>query len=531
VVKEGVKFFFAALGASGTRGSLCDGAGYEACLMDFGSRANPGLENLQHSATIVNWGKDLPRSSVHLAAAVQKARRRGARLLTVSPGGDGCLAWSDAHVRLTPGSDRFLAAAVIRKLLLADRVPAGIAARVRNWEPFAALLGRQRTEDLLAACGASDSQVEAIFEAYHRSSATATLIGTGLQRYRFGGENVRFINALATLSNHIGRPGGGVYYHLNSLRNFNLGWVEDPRGRPQRTFALPTIGRDILAARDPKVEVAWINGCNIVNQAPDARSVARAIEQIPFVVVVDAFLTDTARRADLVLPAALMLEQEDLVGSFLHDYVHHAPAVVKPPGEARDDLTIVRDLGRRLVPPIEVPDGQSCLTRALDCDLLDMSLDALRVRGFARARRPAVPYGGLRFDHPDGKCRLPEALHPMPPPDPDFPLRLMTLLRRQAMHSQIPAAEQIMPPRLGVAPECPALADLDRSRPVFLESPLGRMLVTLEEIPGLTPGAVIYRRGDWMSSGGGANRLVDAWLTDAGEGAAYYEQGVRLTNG
>jgi hypothetical protein len=66
---------------------------------------------------------------------------------------------------------------------------------------------------------------------------------------------------------------------------------------------------------------------------------------------------------------------------------------------------------------------------------------------------------------------------------------------------------------------------------VFLESPLGRLQVTLEEVPGLTPDAVVYRRGDWMGLGGGANRLVEARLTDAGEGAAYYEQGVRLING
>ena len=342
---------------------------------------------------------------------------------------------------------------------------------------------------------------------------------------------MRFINALAILSGQAARPGGGVYYHLNSLRNFNLAWIEASRATPQRTFALPTIGHDILAARDPKVEVAWINGCNIVNQAPDARTVARAIEQIPFVVAVDAFMTDTARRADLVLPAALMLEQEDLVGSFLHNYVHHAPAVATAPGEARDDLTTVRDLGRRLAPPIEVPDSETCMRRALDSEFLDISLEALRACGFVRARRPAVPYDGLRFDHPDGKCRLPAALHPPPPPDPDFPLKLMTLLRGQAMHSQIPVGEQVIPPRLGVAPECPALTHLDRRRPVFLESPMGRMAVVLEEVPGLTPEAAIYRRGDWMSLGGGVNRLIGARLTDSGEGAAYYEQGVRLTNG
>ena len=531
VVKEGVKFFFAALGAATTRGSLCDGAGFEACLMDFGSRENPALENLGHAETIVNWGRDLPRTSVHLAAAVQRARHRGARLLTLSPGGDGSPDWSDAHVRVTPGSDRFLAAAVILKLIQAGGVPDEITTRTANWERFGELVRGQSMEALRQACGVSGEDVETVFESYRGQGPTATLIGTGFQRYAFGGENVRFINALALLSNHIGRVGGGVYYHLNSLKNFNMDWIETVRKAPPRSFALPTIGRDILEARNPKVEVAWVNGGNIVNQAPDAGRVARAFEQIPFSVVVDAFMTDTARRADLVLPSALMLEQEDLVGSFLHDYVHYAPAIVPPPDAARDDLAIVRDLGRRLETPIHVPDADRCMEQALDSAFLKISLEELRACGFMRARHPEIPYAGLRFDHGDGRYRLPTSIHSDHALDPAYPLRLLTLVRGSAMHSQIDPHKQVIPPRLGVAPECPALADLDRCRPVFLESPLGRLEVVLEEVAGLSPGAVIYRRGDWMSRGGGANRLVGSWQADPGEGAAFYDQGVRLVNG
>lgn len=62
---------------------------------------------------------------------------------------------------------------------------------------------------------------------------------------------------------------------------------------------------------------------NLVNQAPESLLTARALESIEFKVVVDAFMTDTAQRADLVLPCSLMLEQEDIVGSYLHDYMHY----------------------------------------------------------------------------------------------------------------------------------------------------------------------------------------------------------------
>jgi anaerobic selenocysteine-containing dehydrogenase len=65
---------------------------------------------------------------------------------------------------------------------------------------------------------------------------------------------------------------------------------------------------------------------------------------------------------------------------------------------------------------------------------------------------------------------------------------------------------------------------------VYLVSPLGRLKVRVEVTPGLHPDVVIYRRGDWMKLGGGANQLIAAGLTDIGNGAPFYQQVVRLEN-
>ena len=117
VLKALPGLFFNRLGATRVRGSLCDAAGFMAYVHDFGSRKNHDIHDLKNAARIVNWGKDLPRSSIHMAAVVAKARRKGARVLTISPGGDGSDRFSDAHIRIRPGTDRFLAAAATRRLL------------------------------------------------------------------------------------------------------------------------------------------------------------------------------------------------------------------------------------------------------------------------------------------------------------------------------------------------------------------------------------------------------------------------------
>jgi anaerobic selenocysteine-containing dehydrogenase len=274
----------------------------------------------------------------------------------------------------------------------------------------------------------------------------------------------------------------------------------------------------------------WVNGANVVNQAPGALETARAFERVPFKVVVDAFMNDTAQRADLVLPCTLMLEQEDVIGSFLHEYVQYAAGVVEPPAEARPDLWIVTELGKRLDPPVSMPAAEECLRAALASPYIETSLEELKIQRFTRSQRPRIAFEGLAFAHADGKYRFPGQLHDEAPAPAGYPLRLLTLVRRTAIHSQIlPEDQQPFPP-VWVAPECPLLQGLDLSKPVALVSPLGRLGVRVRLMPGLHPGAVVYRRGDWMSRGGGVNQLIAAGLTDMGGGAPYYSQYVRLEN-
>jgi anaerobic selenocysteine-containing dehydrogenase len=530
ILKEAVALFFSRLGSSRIRGSLCDAAGYIGCVEDFGSRENNDIEDLENAAAIVNWGKDFARSSIHAAAAVHRARRRGARVLTISPGGDAAGPRADARIRIRPGTDRFLAAAILARMLAEKPPAAELIAHARNPEAFFELVSRSSPDELLAACGVSAADAERLFRVYTTAQPVATYIGAGLQRYRFGGENVRFINALAFLSGNIGRSGGGVYFHLHSFRNFDLGWTKGPGHKGRRALYIAAIGRDILAAQDPPVRMAWVNGINFVNQAPDALGNARAFEEVEFKVVVDAFMNDTAERADLVLPCTLMLEQEDLVGSFQHEYVQYVNAVVPPPELARPDLWIVTEVGKRLDPPILMPDPEECLRAALRSPHLDTTLEELRREGFVRSKRPRVAYAGPAFAHSDGKYHFPALLHAEPDPPADYPLRLLTLVRPGAIHSQILPEDQEGPPPVWLAPDSPALGGVDRARPLQLVSPLGRLAVTLRLMPGLHPGAIVYRRGDWMNRGGGANRLVAAGLSDLGGGAPFYDQYVRLEN-
>jgi anaerobic selenocysteine-containing dehydrogenase len=530
VMRRATDLFFSKLGASTTCGSICDSAGIAACVSDFGSLDSNDISDIANTKRIVNWGKDLSRSSIHTASFVKRAREKGAQVLTISPGGDGNRPFSDIVIRIRPGTDRFLAASVIRLFIERERIERDITGKTKGWPHFRDLIVRNSIDELSSACGVAVDAIETLYDFYSGEDSVATLLGWGLQRYRCGGENVRFINALAMISGNIGRAGGGSYYNISSLRNVNIEWSRGPDEKERRYFPEPLIGKNIIEATDPPVRMIWVNGFNVVNQAPDSLAIIKAFDAVDCTVVVDAFMTDTAEMADIFLPCLLPFEKEDIVGSFMHDYVHYAMPLFEPPAEVKDDFSILSELGVRLHPAVFLPEREDILRLSLDSPYLDISLDELKERGFLRAERPLIAYEGMKFDHPDEKYHFPEEIHEDEELPPEFPLRLLSLLRRGAIHSQIAPEKQNRVPTIWIASDNPLLRNIDRRKNVFLVSPLGKLRVNLETLPDLHHEVVICRRGDWIKYGGGINRLVEALLTDMGENSSYYSQKVRLEN-
>jgi anaerobic selenocysteine-containing dehydrogenase len=521
--------FFNFLGASRAAGGLCASAGMAACQADFGRVEHHEPGDLLRARVIVNWGKDIARTSIHLAAMVRQARKQGTRVLSISPGGDGHKVWTDEFIRMRPGQDRFLAAAVCRRLIESGQTIQNLDRVAANWPAFREVVMARTAAEPARACGVGPADVDRLVDVYRSGEPVATLIGWGLQRYPYGAENVRFINALALLSGQIGRSGGGSYYIAPSIRHLDLSWTARPAPEQAGRFFKPTIGRDILAAAPP-VKMIWVNGSNPVNQSPDSHRVARAFRSVPFKVVVDAFMTDTAELADVILPCTLNLEQENLNSSYFHDFINYARPAIPPPAGARSDHWILTRLGQRLDPPIPIAPMAELIAASLPAGE-GVGWEELRRRGFIEVRRPAVSFAGLRFAHADGRYRFPEVLHPDPPAPDGYPLRLLSLIRIEATHSQILPEDQSHPPHVYLAPDSPAWAGLNRSQPVYLISPRGRLEVRLTELPGLHPDAAVYRRGDWLKLGGGVNQLIADAATDLGWGAAYYAQHVRLENG
>ncbi|OEU68950.1 MAG: hypothetical protein BA863_11460 [Desulfovibrio sp. S3730MH75] len=520
VLANASNVFFKTLGALETYGSLCDEAGCEAIEQTFGSMEQNDLSELGKADIVVNWGKDISRSSIHTASILKNLRKQGKRVISISPGGDSNEKFSDETILIKPGTDKFLAAAIIKCLIESDTISAKAVNKSDGFEELAIILGAHSIEALCEMCGVDAAKVRELAEIYSSDANVSSLIGWGVQRYTFGGENIKYICTLCALSGQLGKEGTGFYYNISSGRNF-APWAETPKISADRKVLLPKLESE-LASRAKKVKFMWIDGINVANQTPDSESSARAIENCDFVVTVDAFMNDTAMRSNLILPCALTMERDDLIGSALHNCVNWSAKIKEPRGLAKSDFEIIKTLAEMTLEKSPILDADTCFEKALESSSIHVTFEELKRKGFVACDWPSIGYENFTFKHANGKLKLPQNLSLESSGKKGF--NLLSLVRKNHLHSQIFPQEQTGLPELIISPDSPYLGDLKEGEEVMLTTDLAKMKVTLRFDHTLHTEAAIIRRGGWLKHAHNANKVIEPLITDIGFGAAYYSQ-------
>jgi anaerobic selenocysteine-containing dehydrogenase len=523
------RHFFELLGpVTHKRGDICSGAGEAAQEADMGVCDAHDLEDLDNSRAIVLWGKNVAETGVHLLPILKRARARGVPIVQIDPVHSArTLQVCDRHYPVRPGADGFLALGVARALLDEGWTDPEAPSYTDGFDAFAALARSRTVAEWTALADLPASAAREIAELLGCRRPAAIFVGWGLGRRLNGSANVRLIDALGAVSGNLGVPGGGVSYYFRRRVGFDTSWIRRPENAGARTLLEPLLGEEILRA-DPPIRAAVIDNGNPVSQLPESRTVARALASIDFLVVLDAFLTDSAELAHVVLPTTTMLEEHDVVGAYGHHWVQLTQPVVAPPEGVRSDLAIYQALAERLGFGEAMAGPAEAL---IDRCLSPMVSHGVTREALARGalRKPAAPrvlFEGRRFPTATGRFQL-STSYPAGPPDRDdrYPLRLMSISSYRRQASQVPRSAQQDPPVVTVHPEAVAgHADGDLAT---LASPLASVAVRLRFDPKQRRDVVIYNKGRWATFGG-PNALVRARETDAGGGAAYYDEGVRI---
>ena len=308
------------------------------------------------------------------------------------------------------------------------------------------------------------------------------------------------------------------------------------RARNRRTFPIARLAEYLETEDKPPIRCIFVSKANPLVQGPDINRTAAAFAAIDFKVVIDLFMTDTARHADLVLPCTSVLEEEDIIhSSMFSPYVNYSGRAVLPPEGVMGEYEIYRALADRMG-LLEYPrDGRrKFLEQAIGplTDAFGVSVEDLRQAPFTLPEN-AVPWRDRKFATPSGKIELyseqaladgcsPVATHiEAATGSPDYPLRLITPHRRGAMHSQHFAFIDDIPEAV-VSPETLAAYRLTEGARARVSSDRGTLLVKIRCDRGAAADALTIDQGWWHKSGS-VNVLTSDRISEMGEQAAYYD--------
>jgi len=402
-----------ALGASNLVRTICATAGYTGTAMAHGVSPEVDPEEWHHARLVLIWGWNPMSTAPHLWRRLLDARASGARLVVVDPFRSRTARVADEHLRPRPGTDAALAIGMMRAI-----VDAGLQdepfcrAHADGYDELLAELDRHPLERCAAICGLDAEAIAAAGRAFATTRPALLRLGVGAQRHMGAPQAYATIASLATLTGAWRDRGGGCsYIPLATAAAVRRGMLDraDLRPGPVRDVNMSQLGRALTDPElDPPVKALVVWNSNPAVIAPDqGRVLAGLARDDLFVLVLEQFLTDTARHADVVLPATTALEHRDVLFSWGHHYVTLNEPAIAPLGEAKSNTEIFRLLAARL--GLDDPCFRDTDEQLLDALLATgPPLPGLRDRGWAKVDlgQGAVPHAEGRFGTANGRAAL-----------------------------------------------------------------------------------------------------------------------------
>jgi anaerobic selenocysteine-containing dehydrogenase len=535
---------FRALGTSRLARTVCAAPTGAANLALYGKMAGVTYADYAHARLIVLWGVNPSASGIHLVPFVRQAQKAGATLVVIDPRATALARQADLHLAPRPGTDLPIALALHRFLFEGGFADAGfLDAHTRGAAELRARADEWTIERAAEVGGIDASALTRFAQLYSTVSPALVRCGWGLERNRNGGSAAAAVLALPAVGGKFGVRGGGFSMSNSGALGIKAAaWMNDTPEPATRLVNMNHLGRALLELRDPPVEMLFVYNCNPLVTMPDQNRVLEGLKREDlFTVVFEQVFTDTARYADVLLPATTFLENYDIAKGYGPISLQLVRPVIEPFGEARPNAEVFSDLASRL-------------------DLGDAELETDTLFRIAGRLPPHIsselletgsvtpPFEGAPVQFvdvfpltPDRKIDLfPEALHAGAPaglygfqPDPGtdrFPLALISPASEKTITSTLGELRQ----RVAVLQMNPADAQargLATDDPVRVFNDLGEVQCPVALNKNIRPGTVSLPKGLWRKStynGSTSNALVPDTLTDLGAGACFNDARVQV---
>ena len=509
--------FFAALGSTQVEHTICAATVSAAWDSVYGAMLSADPFDVVHAQLVVIWGANPTVSNTHFPPLVQQAVDRGAKVVVIDPRRTAMASRADLHLPIRPGTDVVLAMAVANWWRTHDMIDQSfVAQHAHGAAEFTAEAERWSVAEAAQICGLQPDDIVTFAQWYGTTRPAMLRIGWGQERNANGGAACRAILALPVLAGHFGTRGGGA-----------IGSTSD--GTPVRTrrrwpaFDLPTrrvvnlhqVGEWLAPAAGDPCKVLFVQGANPLVMCPDQRAVAAAFQRDDvFTVVHEQVMTDTARYADVVLPATTAFEIDDVAVSYGSYTVQPVRAVIERVGQSRSNDEVGLALAQRMG--------------------LNWTAPAATVVDDAGPR--VVQVGTLQFvdtEPAGGKAQLIDPMHGVPvyrPLEAAHPLTLISPASSKLINSMFGEFQSPAPTVL-MHPADAADRGLVAGQTVRVFNDRGSIQAPLDVHDATRPGVVVMSKGVWLrhhADGWGVNVLTPATADALVNGACFNDTRVEV---
>lgn len=358
VMRDGINRLRNVKRYSGQYSTICTTMAWTGYIAGTGKLAGPDPREMALSDCVVIWGTNPVHTQVNVMTHAMRARKeRGAKIVAIDIYMNPTMKQADMALLVRPGTDGALACAVMHVLFrdgyadwdYLDRYtdcPRDLEEHLRSRDPAWAA----------AITGLPSAEIEAFARLVGERKRTFFRLGYGFGRQRNGAVNMHAASCIAAVTGAWQLEGGGAFHNNGAIYHWRKTLIEglDVRDPNVRQLDQSQIGRVLTNDPDalrhgPPVTAMLIQNTNPVSVAPEQELVKAGFKRDDlFACVHEQFMTVTARMADIVLPATMFMEHDDLYQGGGHQYIQLGPKLVEPPGECRTNHEVVRGLAARV---------------------------------------------------------------------------------------------------------------------------------------------------------------------------------------
>jgi len=540
-------FWYQFGGFTSTYGGLCDSAAQEAITLTYGEVKHNKISDIENARLIILWGTNPAYTNIHIMHHINKAVDEGAKLITIDIRENESGSKTNLYLHPRPGTDGCLALGIADQLVESKLIDDNfINQHTFGFAEFKELVKDYPLEKVSAITEITTGKIKSLINYIKERPRYALICGMGVQRYTNAGQTVRAISLLPALTGSIGKKGCGFYFSDRQAPKLNWPFSPPKPKWIRNSIPVAKLANELGKQNDPPLKAMWIEQANPMTSNPNTNLLTQGMNKLDLIVVADLFLTDTARMADIILPAASMFEYYDLITGYGHSYIQLQQKLIVPPGECKHESEIYRLLGKKFGFNLDyLPENNLInIEKIIGSSNLNTNIKELKEKPYLYLNYQEIAFSDLKFNTPTrkieffcqqmeekwGKESLPiyhenaENKYTSPEIYYKYPLSLITSHSLNKMNSQFTDVSIFKEePFIWINPNDAENRGINDSEKIEIYNERGSLILKAILTKKVPPGIVHAYFGWWdgvhMAN---LNKLTGEYISDIGYGTAFH---------